>query len=769
MGDIDLHKQYNSSGECVQDLFDSTEEGFFVPLYQREYTWEEDNINQLFDDLVLGTHELSDSEEEKATIFFGTVITTSLEDKKQTVRPGEERAQPTGVEIVIDGQQRISTLSLISVQITAKLQLFLQDLPGDITYRDLADASEKYIERLARMHTIQLGKGATPPLKPKIIRAQEDKWTYDGEDTSYRSPIARYIATFIRTKNAQQALDSISAENAARVRGNSKLIDNWLEAVCEAHVSGTRLHNQFPVGPSITSDRIQEYVLGFTDPGVGEMVERMETDRTHIDYRATAIYQLLLLTYFLLRRCGVNRLQPTHQDWGFDMFQALNTTGTPLTVMETFVPAVMQAELSAGNNWSETPSCKLMDEVQDLFEATTSNEQKNRRTNELTRSLALCYEGTKLGNKFSEQRRWMTLVYEKQMSTIQDKREFMRKLARTANFFYFGWYMEEPSAPNHVKGLQDHREGDLVALLIRYLRDANSMLSAPILARFYSQAVDEKSSFEEFVECAKACAAFFTLWRSANSTSGLDEIYRRFFKGSNSPIPVDNHSWSEHPQPLKSRDLKQYFWKVMENGGIATREGWTTASERFLLYTELKTICRFILFVAGEDRVADDANPGLTAPGTIGTCPLLKLERWKASDFRTLEHVAPQNPNSGHSWDPDIYDSSLVHQVGNLLLLPIELNKHVDNKAWAVKHIHYCHIGERDQDKLKKLRQEATKSGINLSKKAIAAFSSVRYNCTVEPILSVGKEGLWEASLIMRRTEQIKTIAWDTLSSWLRP
>ena len=112
MTDIDLHKEYNSSGECLQDLFDSTEEGLFVPRYQREYTWEEDNINQLFDDLVLGTRELS--ENEYTTTFLGTTILTTLGDKKKTVQIGEERAQPTGVQIVIDGQQRISTIALMS-------------------------------------------------------------------------------------------------------------------------------------------------------------------------------------------------------------------------------------------------------------------------------------------------------------------------------------------------------------------------------------------------------------------------------------------------------------------------------------------------------------------------------------------------------------------------------------------------------------------------------------------------------------------------------
>ncbi len=203
MAEIDLHKEYNSSGESVQDLFDSTEEGFFVPLYQREYTWEEENINQLFDDLVLGTRELSDSD--SATTFLGTAILTSLSDRKQSVKPGDSRAQPTAVQVVIDGQQRISTLSLLSIQITQKLKCLLNALPHKPPYSDLRNAGDEYIKRLKRLHTIELGKGARPPFKPKIIRAREDRWTYSGDDDSYASPIALYIATFIRRENSDDA------------------------------------------------------------------------------------------------------------------------------------------------------------------------------------------------------------------------------------------------------------------------------------------------------------------------------------------------------------------------------------------------------------------------------------------------------------------------------------------------------------------------------------------------------------------------------------
>ena len=60
MPTLNLSNSYNSTGESIFDLFDSSELGYFVPLYQREYTWEEDNINQLFDDLLSGIEELCD-------------------------------------------------------------------------------------------------------------------------------------------------------------------------------------------------------------------------------------------------------------------------------------------------------------------------------------------------------------------------------------------------------------------------------------------------------------------------------------------------------------------------------------------------------------------------------------------------------------------------------------------------------------------------------------------------------------------------------------
>ena len=399
-----------------------------------------------------------------------------------------------------------------------------------------------------------------------------------------------------------------------------------------------------------------------------------------------------------------------------------------------------------------------------------SNEQKNSRTNELLSTFSLCYDGKKLGNKFSAQRRWITDIYEKSLPAIDQKRDFLHNLAQVADFFHTAWYMEDVEQTHHIKSIEKHPEGKFALFLIQYLKDANSKLSVPILARFYSQSI-EQESIDDFVKTAKACAAFFTLWRSARSTSGLDEIYRKFFRGSNKndPVNVDRHSWRDHSKPISPQNIKQYFLEVLKHNKIYEKDAWITESEPFLLYnTAPQKICRFVLFVAGHDRVLDKSNPGLTTQGNRGTFSLLDLDRWKATDFKSIEHVAPQNPPSEHDWDPNIYSENRVDKIGNLILLPIDINQYLNNKGWGVKFLHYSHLGVRENKKIEELKKDADKKGIVLSQRATKSLSKANYNCTIEPILELGIGGSWDAKLIDERTQQIKDIAWETLMSWLK-
>ena len=76
--------------------FDGSDKRFIIPLYQRNYDWTMDNCSQLFDDLM----KLHRSPERKSH-FFGSIVSY--------IESGSE------VRYIIDGQQRITTVSLILI------------------------------------------------------------------------------------------------------------------------------------------------------------------------------------------------------------------------------------------------------------------------------------------------------------------------------------------------------------------------------------------------------------------------------------------------------------------------------------------------------------------------------------------------------------------------------------------------------------------------------------------------------------------------------
>lgn len=76
-------------------FFDGADKRFIIPLYQRNYDWKEENCEQLFQDLM----KLHNSD--RRSHFFGSIVSS--------IQSGTED------RFIIDGQQRITTVSLILI------------------------------------------------------------------------------------------------------------------------------------------------------------------------------------------------------------------------------------------------------------------------------------------------------------------------------------------------------------------------------------------------------------------------------------------------------------------------------------------------------------------------------------------------------------------------------------------------------------------------------------------------------------------------------
>ena len=85
----------------MMKFLDGSQKRFIIPVYQRNYDWKKENCKQLFDDLV------SVIKEGKETHFFGSIV--SYAHSRDEV-------------VLIDGQQRITTVSLILIAIVNALK-----------------------------------------------------------------------------------------------------------------------------------------------------------------------------------------------------------------------------------------------------------------------------------------------------------------------------------------------------------------------------------------------------------------------------------------------------------------------------------------------------------------------------------------------------------------------------------------------------------------------------------------------------------------------
>ncbi|GAA8412755.1 DUF262 domain-containing protein [Helicobacter pylori] len=93
----------------INDFFASTGTIFSIPVYQRNYTWEEKNCEKLLQDIV-------SISQNKKTHFMGSITyILHLIDDEKSLRQLQEF-------VIIDGQQRITTLMLLLKAIETKIQ-----------------------------------------------------------------------------------------------------------------------------------------------------------------------------------------------------------------------------------------------------------------------------------------------------------------------------------------------------------------------------------------------------------------------------------------------------------------------------------------------------------------------------------------------------------------------------------------------------------------------------------------------------------------------
>jgi hypothetical protein len=297
-----------------------------------------------------------------------------------------------------------------------------------------------------------------------------------------------------------------------------------------------------------------------------------------------------------------------------------------------------------------------------------------------------------------------------------------------------------------------------------FLKESNHKMSITLLASFYSSVVEGKpESVNNFVKAVKAIAAFYILWRSAYSNGGLDDAYRTFFKGL-AKQSIEPHQWVD-TRDFKLADVKNYLVQTLKNKGVADKAEWLSKAVSFCRYDNSASITKFALYNAAHDTIPDPLVNGLMKAATPNTSPFLRLEKWKSTDFQTIEHIAPEHSNGG--WSETLYGlDKLYHSVGNLTLLPTGINSSASNRGWKEKVLYYKHLSEQDPAKLIELTNKAKTEGISLSENTIKMLQNANYSSHIHHILTM-EEAEWNDVIVKQRANKILELLWDRVAPWI--
>ncbi|HBQ98457.1 MAG: DUF262 domain-containing protein [Roseofilum sp. Belize BBD 4] len=777
---MDISRIFQTSSQPISSFFNEGV-GYYIPRYQRDYSWEKENIEQLMYDICSGVFELQSNHEQ--IHFMGTLILVGEYDKEKNITPKDSKALPKNIDNVIDGQQRISTIALLACCLYKSIHRLRKKIVANREeYEDqleqLQDAFDSHLDKLTKLFSFDLTRGI-PKRKPIIIRQDKDRWTLDGnakEHYTSEAHISLYLAEFIDAIQNEPVdfHDYPKPKKGSVVAEKIEIIDDYLETVKESHKNDA---NNYPSAWDILSKIAQSEFWNYDRPELTEIIngfkEVPSEELKEIQNCICSLVQVFAFSSYLLERCCFTVIRPTSQIRAFDMFQSLNATGTPLTAIETFKPLVVHVADVKSQEFRNSNFDKSLTKIEDLTRLQQNASAKNARTNDYLTLFSLTYEGKAVPKQFSIQRKWLIDKFQKSCSSIdgqdpslEDQEKFMEQMGIVAEYY------KKIIIPKNKTGNQSLPELNLISdserkiafFCLVYLNDANHKMAHTVLSRFYSLTVYHNGRDDEqqkkFAIACKVIAAFFTLWRSALPNTGLDATYRQLL--------YDKISWQKGDSQLSLDVLKNHCQEALAEKQIGTQVSWKQKAMSYLRYdNNIQKVCKFALMITAHNTIPDPDETGLMKIGRSESSPDYQdSERWK-KDCKTIEHIAPQNPDLG-SWDQDLYSNDGDYQkIGNLTLLPTNINSSASNKSWIEKWIYYSHLAETNLDELSKLKNIAQEKGVELNSETIKSLKEARYAHHIKPIVQVGQTGKWDKELVQKRTERICDILWKRMNQWL--
>lgn len=795
-----VQKIFEADSESLYDFVSKNGRGLYIPPYQRDYAWDKVNVERLIDDTVQGLNALLKRPDESIT-FIGTIIAMN-DAKKTTISPLVKNQVYGQVMTIIDGQQRLTTLLMMCLALLVEIETQWSKLKKSKV--EISEETKIWIETrvndmrglLSQMLSERQNNGdAEFRYFPKMIRAFIDTWSYEGDKAVYNSPIAWMLFEYVKFRLQE---DPNWSEFPRTLQKSAEGADNESERkhfikmmkVMRAKFKTLPTDDEFPSLLSIARDTdSQEMLFGEEFPTVmSEALEEILSKQAHginvddegevelesgdIKSRkwwgtATELISLLFFSKFALERITLVVVTATTEDFAFDVFEALNTTGQPLTAIETFTPKVVQSIGLANYNSSEEK--KQIDSAFAYLRKATKADERQKRSAELLVAFALAEMGEKRSKNLADQRRFMRETFDR-YTTRPAQQQFIRHLADLSKFFDSTW----------VDGVGRPLIGnieldDSTALCVRFLVDLDHTITAPLLAQYAAVVIaapdenERKAAIAEFSKVAQAVSAFAVLWRASRSTTDrIDQVFRDLMsKGFESlGVPPLARGLRENNNLPKAEVIQKVLVTKLQadrsDGGanIGDKKEWIEKVIAQPIYDVNTTLARFVLLAAFHDVV--EGADGQLVSGKTGTHPTLKFDSWIGNQYTSVEHIAPQSAKNG--WADDLYTDDQFDRLGNLTLLPLQPNQSLGNRPWPQKRPLYGALAAKTKEESEAIIAKMKSEGVDVSEVAGNIYSG-HFLPHVHALANIKSE--WNLATVENRGRELAELAWQRLAPWL--
>ena len=678
----------------------------------------------------------------------------------------------------MDGQQRITTLALLCCALVGMLSKY-----GKVEVMALRQDTKDWLKEEIRyqmdaLYTCTTGqqtKYLKPYPFPRLVR-HDDTRGFDNKESEYRSVIAQFLRKFrdYYENIVENPGESFKSERAKENNVQMQLNENYdfiYEQVERFLYNGE--NNDDKSDSDIDVSLVQK--SDFNQKPMRRLCNKFNFQDEKQENKAIAdiaandecegLIRVLLFCSYFMNYVVLTRVNTENEKYAFDIFDALNTTGEPLTALETFKPQIIRFESNIdGYEGSETEFHfnRIKENLNDIYPET---EKRQKATKELLVTFALYLEGYKLPLDLASQRNYLRTKFGK-VENRDPKRRLVQSLADIAEFRQTFWNRDSI----HSLNMNCPNVSERLKLCCKFILDMNTSLAIPVLARYWIQ-YRQDDDVVAFANAVQAVTAFLVLRRSITGTTGkIDADFRKIMKGESQSENSGLCVGLDHSNSLLSLDkLKETLrgYLAAPTIGVKNKETWISQACEVGLAEYSRPLCRFLLFAASDNARPDTKKPDLlTREGITKSDELdfFNYGKWEDNKYATVEHVAP-NSDSRSRWDKKIYlRTTTRHMIGNIILLPKKENSSVGNAPWTKKKIFYSALIAKTEEERNEQFERAKNEGLDFKNETKNLLKKQGRLHMLDPIANVTD---WTESLIQRRTKNTLELAWDIISPWL--